>query len=622
MDHQVYYRFTQTNGVPQESKLANYMNIQNSSPNNLHQTFQSKLNIESSITPKKTLSNPQCIGGASLVSSAPASPNIFNSFTPTLDATPIRCVSSGIEHTDNSTSQSTSPNRVNSCSPMSHDVSGNNIALAAYQENVGGTTYFYPTTSETCHATDVVINSNVTSDYNVYPGTPNHIASLKSKQDSSFFISKDLQMEMMNRNVLTLMQNNQQYADLPQVDSYHELCPLERIPSNSLHKTHLGYQASMYKAIHVKSGTAYCLRRLHGFRLQNAKCMVIVDLWKNLNHSNIVQLQEVFTTKAFGDNSMIFVYDYYPGSETLLSKYFSSDQPDPFAPDTSPRPYSHQKNNILRHQQNNKLPEFLIWNYIIQLTSALRLIHSSGLACRSLDPTKIIITSKNRLRLSCLGVMDVVLNENSASVNPLALVQHYQQEDLTALGKLVLALACKSTVAVQRENITTAVDIISRSYTTDLRNLIMYLLSPQQRKSITDLMPMIGARFYTQMDNLHNYIEVLEYEVSKEIENGRLFRLMAKLGTINERPELNLDGAWAETGDRYMLKLFRDYVFHQVTEDGRPWVDMAHIVQCLNKLDAGVPEKVKMFFNFYNNFNVRYNVNVQNCLYSQKFASQ
>lgn len=62
-----------------------------------------------------------------------ASPNIFNSFTPTLDATPIRCVSSGIEHPENSTSQSTSPNRVSSCSPMSQDVSGNNIALAAYQ---------------------------------------------------------------------------------------------------------------------------------------------------------------------------------------------------------------------------------------------------------------------------------------------------------------------------------------------------------------------------------------------------------------------------------------------------------------------------------------------------------
>lgn len=52
--------------------------------------------------------------------------------------------------------------------------------------------------------------------------------------------------------------------DLPQVDSYHELYPLERIPSNSLHKTHLGYQASMYRATHIKTGTPYCLRRIHG----------------------------------------------------------------------------------------------------------------------------------------------------------------------------------------------------------------------------------------------------------------------------------------------------------------------------------------------------------------------
>ena len=31
-----------------------------------------------------------------------------------------------------------------------------------------------------------------------------------------------------------------------------------------------------------------------------------------------------------------------------------------------------------------------------------------------------------------------------------------------------------------------------------------------------------------------------------------------------DRTELNMDQAWAETGDRYMLKLFRDYIFHQV----------------------------------------------------------
>lgn len=41
-----------------------------------------------------------------------------------------------------------------------------------------------------------------------------------------------------------------------------------------------------------------------------------------------------------------------------------------------------------------------------------------------------------------------------------------------------------------------------------------------------------------------------------------------------------------------MLKLFRDYLFHSVSDDGRPWLDHAHIVQCLNKLDAGTLEKV------------------------------
>lgn len=64
--------------------------------------------------------------------------------------------------------------------------------------------------------------------------------------------------------------------------------------------------------------------------------------------------------------------------------------------------------------------------------------------------------------------------------------------------------------------------------------------------------------------------------------------------TNGDISRLSLDPTWAETGDRYMLKLFRDYVFHQVTEDGRPWLDMSHVVQCLNKLDAGASEKVNV----------------------------
>ena len=47
-----------------------------------------------------------------------------------------------------------------------------------------------------------------------------------------------------------------------------------------------------------------------------------------------------------------------------------------------------------------------------------------------------------------------------------------------------------------------------------------------------------------------------------------------------------MNQAWSETGDRYILKLFRDFVFHSIGFEGEPILDMAHVVQCLNKVGA------------------------------------
>ena len=43
-----------------------------------------------------------------------------------------------------------------------------------------------------------------------------------------------------------------------------------------------------------------------------------------------------------------------------------------------------------------------------------------------------------------------------------------------------------------------------------------------------------------------------------------------------------------------MLGLFRDYVFHQIDAQANPVVDMGHILSCLNKLDAGIDEKITL----------------------------
>ena len=49
------------------------------------------------------------------------------------------------------------------------------------------------------------------------------------------------------------------------------------------------------------------------------------------------------------------------------------------------------------------------------------------------------------------------------------------------------------------------------------------------------------------------------------------------------------------TGDRYLLKLFHDWLFHPTGgAAASPVLDWGRIVESLNKLDAGVPEQVSL----------------------------
>ncbi|XP_064413913.1 PAN2-PAN3 deadenylation complex subunit PAN3 isoform X2 [Latimeria chalumnae] len=381
------------------------------------------------------------------------------------------------------------------------------------KETVGGTTYFYTDT------TPVPVSGMVFPNYHVYPPTAPHVAYMQPKANApSFFMADELRQELINRHLITMAQIDQsENPGFPsEVDNYHSLFPLEPLPPpNRLQKTsNFGYITSCYKAVNSKDDLPYCLRRIHGFRLVNTKCMVLVDMWKKIQHSNIVTLREVFTTKAFGEHSLVFAYDFHAGGETMMSRHFNDPGADAYF---TKRKWG-QHDGPLPRQHAGLLPESLIWAYIVQLSSALRTIHTAGLACRAMDPTKILITGKTR-----------------------------------------------------------------------------YLLTDQNRlRSVNDIMPMIGARFYTQLDAAQMRNDVIEEDLAKEVQNGRMFRLLAKLGTINERPEFQKDPTWSETGDRYLLKLFRDHLFHQVTEAGTPWIDLSHIISCLNKLDAGVPEKISL----------------------------
>jgi len=625
-----------TSVAPQGSKLATYMNRGGpTQPQNFHD-LNNKMNNLGIDHSMKMMNRPPTPGGSfsGAINSSPFQRQPAAGF-PTGGAPAAGRMSPNLRGLGNGSLPTPppvrAPNTANTptSEPADAQAAANAAQVSVFSEN--GTTYFYnPDESLSSQLSTGVISggSILLPNWSAYSGTPSQIVAMKVRSTAPSAIQEnEVKMELLTRQMIChTAADPEAYPDLPsEVDNFTGLCPLEPPAASPLHKSStFGYVTTVYKAVNIKTGQHMCLRRIHGYRLVNTKCMGLVDQWKKMAHSNLVTLRQVFTSKSFGDHSMVFVYDFYPGSETLMSRHFSNPSQlaasllDPFNGDGS-RPYTQTKNNLLRQQaaalsNTGLLPESLIWNYIIQLTSALRYIHGAGLACRTLDPTKILILGKNRLLVNCGGIFDVLTYDPNSS-NPMAAMAVYQQEDLVSLGRIVLALSCNSFIAIQRENLQQSMELVTSNYSTDLRNLIMYLLTnPQRVKSVNDLMPMIGARFYTALDTCIQRTDTLEMELQRDIESARMFRLLTKLGTVVDRTELNMDTAWAETGDRYMLKLFRDYMFHQVMEDGRPFLDMAHVITNLNRLDAGIPDKVCLMSRDEQNVLVASYAELKNCL--------
>ena len=210
------------------------------------------------------------------------------------------------------------------------------------------------------------------------------------------------------------------------------------------------------------------------------------------------------------------------------------------------------------------------------------------------------------------------------------------------LGRLILSLTTgtKITATTNVQTLRSCEAFILQKYSADLHRLVIALLTSgngasQQGLSLTifSVCTMMSNHAWEELEVAHSLSDAYSNELSKCYESTRSLRLLIKLGLINERPEFGMDTQWSETGDRYVsvylpsyyillpssicflsqsnrdfncffffwlhfnldqkvLKLFRDYIFHQAREDGSPVLDLGHIITSLNKLDAADPEKI------------------------------
>jgi hypothetical protein len=104
-------------------------------------------------------------------------------------------------------------------------------------------------------------------------------------------------------------------------------------------------------------------------------------------------------------------------------------------------------------------------------------------------------------------------------------------------------------LAIQRENLQTSMEIVTSTYSSDLRNLIMYLLTnPTRIKSVNDLMPMIGE---LQIDVLPFPPVALEGQAVL----GRFINKMPALGQVGALRSAKACFAQRMAGLRYWWRV-------------------------------------------------------------------
>ncbi|KAI3638108.1 hypothetical protein MIR68_003719 [Amoeboaphelidium protococcarum] len=387
------------------------------------------------------------------------------------------------------------------------------------------------------------------------------------------------------------------------VGDYHSVVQVD--DHDDLQHVLSDYQLIRYHGISAVDSSFVTMIRVCGYKPLDEK--ILLSLGKYINGSlvdlpGVVKLKEAFSTRYFGDDSLMFIYDSFSSSTPLYHAFplYVTDQ------------------NIDRRVIIDE-----VWSVLVQLLSLLHQIFQSGLFVGILNPFTIMRSYSGQIRLAYLGISHVLYSQSQSYTTGQLI--HSQLNDLMQAVTLVasLALQCVAPDMInQPQQIIPAFintfcnDVNSKSGVPeeqDLKNLILFILDAYHTemnnvqsgyvvekqiasKIISQCFPVMAPKLIQETQRAYAMADVIQSSMKREIENGRLFRLMVKLNAILERDHLLGDTTWAQTGDRYTLSLLRDYIFHQqapgVNGMHVPILNMAHVLKCLNKLDCGSEENV------------------------------
>lgn len=363
--------------------------------------------------------------------------------------------------------------------------------------------------------------------------------------------------------------------DIPAVvgaGAYHTIAPLDA-HSEPLSAA-LGIGTLVFKGVSAKDGLPYALYRLEPSHapptreaLDAAKREVA--RWAPLGGSaaGVLVPRNAFLGREAGEeNALWFAYDYIPGAQTLEAAHSSRGGR---APD-----------------------EERLWSYLCQGTAALAAAHASGLALGPavLHPAKALVGPDGRLRLPWCGVRHALgLDDEGGEAHREAA----RSGDVAALGRLVMAVALRATPETVAADVFAALQaMINAGLSKELGHVLLEVAGGKVQTADA-VAGLLGGRLLRELQARSAQADALRHDMTSEVGAGRLVRLLVKLDMVLDRYDDEVHSYGMQAGDKHMLRCFRDFVFHQVRE-GRPALDWGHVVEALNKLDVGAPERVML----------------------------
>ncbi|KAL3922034.1 MAG: hypothetical protein SGILL_002422 [Bacillariaceae sp.] len=367
----------------------------------------------------------------------------------------------------------------------------------------------------------------------------------------------------------------EQHRQMDPSDPRHKAVPLPYTNAYCLDppnphnvRSSFGYPCNTFQVVNRDDGKLYCLRRFDNVKSVNPKiAATVMDQWSRLEHPGIASFQQCFVAQR----AVFFVHRYIPGVQSMLQV-------------TNPPTFD----------------EAVIWSAICQMVAIIRRVHGAGLAVRTLDMRHTLVQMDSlrlRVYLNCLGVVDALEFESRKSF------QQLQAEDMRNLGRWVLSMVTGTNITAQTDaqTLQNCERYCMQNYSRELRHFILTLIRSQAPPSILDVARTLSARLMDDLDGTQLALQRTERALAHEYESGRALRLLLKLGFVNERPENGVNRRWSQSGDCYVLTLFRDYgkllksvltLFHQADGAGNPVMDLGHVVTALNKVDTADEEKI------------------------------